>query len=242
MSEPLAHESNNVDHKDGISDRQAAAFGARLRKRAHDLDLTATELGKKAGIKKQTMTGYWTGERLCGSDKLFALADALDLDPRWLIEGVHSPQRQLVEAGAAEWVSLPRYDLSRFTIEGKPEPLDSMPVRRDWLNRLLLVSTDLWLTEMPSDALPDLARQGDTIICRDVEPREPDLIEGRAYIFMLDGTPIVRRVGFQPGRLILTSTDPAIPPITIERSNPPHIDEHLVPVARVLGTFKLNPA
>jgi transcriptional regulator with XRE-family HTH domain len=171
MSKALAIESNKMDHNDAELDRQAAAaFGERIRVRAAELGLNPADLVRITGIKKQSMTGYWAGKRLCGSDRLFTLSDALHVSARWLVDGVGSRSGDLIDAADAEWVSLPRFDLRQLTDTGKGEPVESVPFRRDWLSRRLLISSGLWLTELPSDyeAL-DLA-EGDAVICSDIAP------------------------------------------------------------------------
>jgi len=48
---------------------------------------SAADLGRLAGVSKQSMSAYWNGLRFCSSDRLFALADVLGVDARWLITG-----------------------------------------------------------------------------------------------------------------------------------------------------------
>ncbi len=115
------------------------------------------------------MTGYWGGKRLCGSDKLFALSDALRVDARWLVDGVGVQARGgLIDAADADWVNLPRYDLRQLTDTGKGEPVESVPFRRDWLSNKLLTSSGLWLTELPSDYEALDLSEGDAVICSDI--------------------------------------------------------------------------
>lgn len=74
-------------NRDGQEGLEAEAFGARIRQAAALLDYSPAELGRRANIAKQTMSAYWNGRRFCGADRLFALAEALGVDARWLVEG-----------------------------------------------------------------------------------------------------------------------------------------------------------
>ncbi|WEK00633.1 MAG: hypothetical protein P0Y59_02765 [Candidatus Sphingomonas phytovorans] len=170
MANALVSESNELDHKDGALDSQAAeAFGARIRARADELGLTASDLVRVTGIKKQSMTGYWAGKRLCGSDKLFALSDALRVSARWLIEGVDVRSGGLlVDAAEADWVNVPRYDLRQLTDTGKGEPVEVIPFRRDLLYRRLSVTKDIWLTELPGSNYDLGLKEGDLVFCSDM--------------------------------------------------------------------------
>ncbi len=170
MPKALAIESNELDHKDGELDRQAAAaFGERIRARAEELGLSPADLVRLTGIKKQSMTGYWAGKRLCGSDKLFALSDALRVSARWLIEGVDvRPSGHLMDAAEADWVNVPRYDLRQLTDTDKGDPIETIPFRRDLLYRRLSVTKDVWLTELPSSNSDLGLREGDLVFCTDI--------------------------------------------------------------------------
>jgi transcriptional regulator with XRE-family HTH domain len=215
-------------------------FAARLRQRLAEIGYTELQLSRDSGLSKSSINRWTKGESVPNSEQLFPLSDTLRVRPRWLLYGDAGPaQADLLDVQNADWMAVPRYDLFRFTADGKGDAVESIPIRRDWLARAFRVTTGLWLTEMPSDAMPELAREGETIVCRDVEPREPDLIDGRVYIFMLDGSPIIRKLSIEPGKLVLSITDDPRP-IVIDRRDPPHFGEGLVPIARVIGKFGLQ--
>ena len=176
---------------------------------------------------------YIAGRRSPGAESLFALADALQLDARWLLTG--DAMRRITIQPEAEVVYLPRYDLFSFGEGERPSSIESVPVQREWLIRAARTDRDVWLTEMPTDALPEIARSGDTIICRFVDP---PLQDGRVYVFLLDGRPIVRRVQVRPGGLVLKAGDPSVEPIELRGEE----QEQLVPIARVLATISLQSA
>src|SRR5690606_37019417 len=146
----------------------------------------------------------------------------------WLILGEAAGP---APADDSDRLVLPRYDLFQFSEYGKPAPEEMVPLRREWLMGVRATS-GLWLADMPAD-VTDVAREGDTLVCQDVSP---PLVDGRTYIFLLDGRPIVRRVQFRPEGLLLKTGDPAIEPILLSEDRL----EHLFPVARVLGSITLN--
>ena len=86
---------------------------------------------------------------------------------------------------------------------------------------------------MPSDTMPDIAREGDQIICR--SPDAP-LVDGRVYVFLMDGRPMVRRVSVRPEGLLLKAGDNVTDPILIE----PDQLERLAPVGRVLAALTVQ--
>lgn len=73
--------------RDSQEEADVAAFGLRLRTAAERMGYSAADLCRMANITKQSMSAYWNGSRLCSADRLFALADVLDVDARWLITG-----------------------------------------------------------------------------------------------------------------------------------------------------------
>lgn len=168
------------------------------------------------------------------ADTLFRLADALGVDARWLATGIGEAGGQVpVRSEDKDWVKLPRRDLFDFRDGVIPEPVEQVAIRRDWLAVAVRSSGPLWLADMPSDAMPDVAREGDTIVCR--EPDRP-LADGRVYVLLLDGQPIVRRVQLRPEGIVLKAGDPSIDPITL----PADRLDQLVPIGRVLAAMTLQ--
>ncbi len=161
-------------------------------------------------------------------DKLLSLADQLGVEPRWLASGEGLKNA----AEDSDWVILPRYDLLSFNENGKPDSVEKVALRRDLLGRWGNVSK-LWVAAMPSDAAPEIAREGDTLLCTDPEPQ---LVDGRAYVFQLDGRTIVRRVQFRPEGLVLKTdrTDPD--PYLLK----PEDLDRLQPIARILAAVVLK--
>lgn len=211
----------------GFADRLAELLKARFGRGGQAF------LSRNLGVAKQTIGGWLAGSVPAG-DMLFRLADELGVDARWLATGIGKAGGQLPpESEEKDWVKLPRLDLFDFREGLVPQPIEQVAIRRDWLAMAVRSSGSLWLADMPSDAMPDVAREGDTIVCR--EPDRP-LADGRVYVLLLDGQPIVRRVQLRPEGLVLKAGDPSIDPITL----PADRLDQLVPIGRVLAAMTLQ--
>lgn len=163
-----------------------------------------------------------------GADTMLRIARALDVPVEWLITGEHPAKRPgLIAADEADWVIVPRYRLSEFTEIAKPDPVETVPLRKDWLNRNARASNGLWLTELPPTTIEGLGEEGDTILCRDVSVKEG---EG-TYLYFYDGMPLVRQ--FKVPKIGMAEA----PSWGWEADDPPGMRV----VARILGTIKLRP-
>lgn len=231
MSKASVVGSNKMDHKSDISDSQAPeAFGARIRLRATEIGKEQAEIARLAGIKKQSMSGYWLGERFCGSDKLFALSDVLSCNARWLISGEGAKTGgDLVAVEDADWEHVPLFDLRNVTDTGKGEAQSWTPFRKDWLNRTIGTAFDLYLVKLLADYRSrdgdrDL-NEGDLVFVREITPVE--LQVGNIVIWRREGTLTVARYGLrrrerEEGDIVFHD----------EVS-----DDQFVPICRIYGKF-----
>ncbi len=188
------------------------------------------ELGRFAGVKKQSMSGYWNGERLCGSDKLFALSDALRVNARWLISGA-GPKTgaDLIAVEEADWEQVPFFDLRNITDTGKGEPEFWTPFRKDWLMRALGTAFDLYLVKLLSDYQSrngdrDLY-EGDVVFVREITMGE--LQDGHIVIWRRDQSLKVAR--FAVAKRDRDEGDVIFP----EEVS----DEQFVPICRIYGRY-----
>lgn len=228
--------------KSRIRDSQAPLdkrlVAERLTHRASEIGLRQSDIAAAIGIPKTTMGRIWKGENLPDSATLFPLSDMLQVSPRWLLYG--GDVASFADAPSSEWESLAIYDLASITASGKGTPLDMMPIRSDWLGKSLRDVDDLWLTEMPNDLLNESVGEGDMIVCKDIEPHEAELHDGRIYVLLLNEQPIIRRLSFETDALLLSTSDGRLPPIRIPRTDAAYIDQSIVPLARVLGALTLK--
>lgn len=195
--------------------------------------VSQAELARNLGVSTSLVNDWRRGSIPSGAT-IFAVGEALDVDPRWLATG-EDWRAQSPRHGGDDWVVLPRYDLYDFTGPEKPVPIEDVPVRRDWLAGLTRATTELWLTDMPSNAMPEVGREGDSLVCQNT--RLP-LVEGGAYAFLLHGRPLVRRLsGFRPNGLVLKADAPDIDPLELEGDEA----EAVIPLGRVLAAMSLKP-
>lgn len=163
-----------------------------------------------------------------GADKAIKLAQALDVTVEFLFSGQNaSGANPLIAADQADWVFVPRLRLVDFTDTAKPEPIETVPIRKDWLNQTARVASNLWLTDLPS-RVEGVGEEGDPILCRDADSHHQ---EGW-YLYRFEGMPIVRQV-----------TGPVFGQLgDVQRAWDYHTDDSsgLRLVARILGTFKLR--
>jgi transcriptional regulator with XRE-family HTH domain len=69
------------------SGRVFTDVAARIQMTAHKRGLNMAQLARHLKLTRGTFARYWHGERLIPSDVLFALADRLGVDARWLFLG-----------------------------------------------------------------------------------------------------------------------------------------------------------
>lgn len=205
------------------------AFAARLHEAMQEKSLKPSALAEASGVSRQLVSEYLGAKKLAGADNLFAIADALGVQARWLLRGEGDRERAGVET--ADVVAMPQYDLFAFSEYGKGAPIADVLVPR-WLLASFKQTSGLWLCEMPSNALPSLAAEGEMIVCR--EP-EPTLQDRRIYIFLIDGRPVIRKLMVRPEGLQLTSEGDD-DTILIR----PEETEHVVPIGRVLASISLH--
>jgi len=186
------------------------------------------ELAKRAGISRQRINEYYFGKKTPGADAAFALADAIGIQARWLIREEGAKFVGAESPSGDDWVMLPRYDLYSFESAKPPAILSRVPMARDWLMLHARTISNVWVTEMPNDAMPATAARGDLIVCK---PPGDRLQDRKIYALLLDGRPLVRSVELRSGGMALTAQNPAIEAIvpTDEQL------EQLLPLGQVVG-------
>lgn len=91
---------------DNQDDSVKFALADRLKRCATEKGWKQAELARRSGLDRQLIGSYWHGKTRPSRDNLIALADALEVDPRWLAGGVNGTASrlldridQLIEAG-----------------------------------------------------------------------------------------------------------------------------------------------
>lgn len=165
------------------------------------------------------------------AEYLFPLAEALDVPAEWLalnkrpkIAAAH-----IADVDDAEWEDVPLFDLRNVTDTGKGEPQSWTPFRKDWLNRTLGTSFDLYLVRLLSDyhgrtGDRDL-QEGDLVFVREITPAE--LAEGNIVIWRREG-------GLRIARYTLYQRDRDEGDIVL----PTEVSaDQFVPMCRIYGRF-----
>ena len=86
-------------------------FQYRLVKSIEKADITAAELANRTGISEASISNYINGKYVAKQDRCFAIANALGVDPGWLMTG-EEPRRP-------EWEE--EYIRKRYEMFGDPE-------------------------------------------------------------------------------------------------------------------------
>jgi transcriptional regulator with XRE-family HTH domain len=76
------------------SGRVFTDIAARIQNTARDQGLTAAQLSRHLKLTRGTFARYWHGDRLIPADVLFALADRLGVDARWLFLGEQTSREE----------------------------------------------------------------------------------------------------------------------------------------------------
>lgn len=213
------------------------AVAERLKARAGEMGLRQAEIAQAVGIPKTTMGRIWKGENLPDAVTLFSLAAVIDRSAHWLLFGGDAAAANI--SGPAS-LTLPWFEFAAIAEAPRGEPTGTMSLDRSWFDQRLRADDRPWLTTMPNDLLEDVAAEGDLLICSDIEPGLGALADGRIYLLLLSGQPIIRRVSFEPGHLLLSTSNDRLPPIRIARHGAGQDDRAVVPIARVLGAIKLT--
>ncbi|MEZ5709685.1 MAG: S24 family peptidase [Blastomonas sp.] len=116
-------------------DRESMAL--RVRKAASRHGLNATDLGRALDLKKSAVSNYWNGATTWPVDKIFALADMVKVNARWLVSG-DGPQQPPIEVeDATETVMVPEIDLAYGMggtfIESAIVESKAIPFPKPWL-------------------------------------------------------------------------------------------------------------
>lgn len=157
--------SNNSEKQISAREKVRSPLGVRIDEALGDK--TPAWLARECGLSSGTMSEIRHGQ-MPGADKAVRIAQVLKVPVEWLISG--GPRRSpgfLVDVNDADWVLVPRYNLDDFTPAGKPEPAETIPIRKDWLNQRARTAKGLWLTAMPASGFPHIAAEDEPIFCQD---------------------------------------------------------------------------
>lgn len=163
-----------------------------------------------------------------GADTAIRLAQALDVSVEWLITGT-SPANEARRLDDTNWLMAPRFTLEQLAAGDRANPLETVPLHRDWLTPDARAADGLYVTVMPGSMPDGSAVAGDMILCHDATRHDR---EGGYLYFYRDMALIRRHEGpsldaIREGRAIFDWQAVDDPEMRL--------------VARILGTMKLRP-
>lgn len=154
----------------GVFDKKA--FGERLTQKINALGWSDRELSRRSGVPNSSVGRYKSGASAPSAQHLLALAGAIDESVEWLALGRQYRPGSLVEAGDADWVDVPEYDLQQLDDLTKGPVISTTRFRRDWLNLSFGRDRGLWLTKLPGDYPALELSAGEQVICCDTTKEE----------------------------------------------------------------------
>ncbi|HTK34940.1 MAG TPA: helix-turn-helix domain-containing protein [Caulobacteraceae bacterium] len=200
--------------------RRDAGFAARLRDALEGRE--KIWLARMTGYSTSTVGDYTAGV-MPSAERAFKIAEVLGVDPQWLVTGVYG--RPTLEEG---WRLVPYHSLTELKERGFSDTAPQVPLKSEWLVQTYGSSRDIWITDMPSSAWPQLAAEGAPIVCRHVQ----SLSDGGLYLIELRGLFTVRRTELRADGAVLLGASPSDDPM-----DAPSVDARVPPciTGRVLG-------
>lgn len=206
----------------------ASAFAARLRQRRAQLGLRKPDLAAAVGVSLTTIQQYENGQFPRG-ELAVRLADALRCTLDWLLAGRGDPENGIVETPEARLVMVPmveaRLSAGTGSFETGGEVLRHYAFRWDFLRRKGNPAR-MALLRVSGDSMQPLILHNDVVLI-DQSQNEP--VPGRMYAVGVEDLVYLKIVNAVPGKIILTSVNPAYAPIEART------DEQLADLVRIIG-------
>lgn len=203
---------------DGYDSRQhlGAAFAGRLRQRRRELGLHKQAVAAGVGVSLTTIQQYENGQ-LPKGEYAVRLAQVLRCSLDWLLMGRGEAEggafREGRAGGETELIMVPlveaRLSAGTGSLETGAEVLRHYAFRHDFLRRKGNPASMVLLRVSGDSMQPDI-RHNDVVLI-DQAQREPR--PGRIYAVSVEDMIYLKIVNAMPGRLILSSVNPAYAPI-----------------------------
>jgi transcriptional regulator with XRE-family HTH domain len=190
-------------------------IGRRIRYYRQRLNLTQTELARRANVNQGFLSEIERGRRKPSPSSLQALAVALDVPPAVLIgEGPdHDTPQPLVTR------ALPLYETIPTTSPTTPsaEQLEMFPVLRH------LWAEDRYCLRLSFDSMEPTLKPGDIILVQYRPGVNPQHVQGRICACLLEGVPVLKRVYVERRDdvllIVLRGDNPEVPPTLVDPSS-----------------------
>ena len=187
-----------------------SAFAGRLRRRRQEQGLRKQELAARIGVSLTTIQQYENGQ-LPKGEFAVRLAGVLRCSLDWLLAGRGDPDRPSEREEDLVMVPLVEARLSAGggSLETGGEVLRHYAFRHDFLRRKGNPAHMVLLRVSGDSMQPDI-RHNDVVLI-DQDQREPR--PGRIYAVSVEDMIYLKIVNAVPGKLILSSVNPAYAPI-----------------------------
>lgn len=203
-------------------------FAQRLRRRRFQLGLSKQELAAQVGVSLTTIQQY-ENRQLPKGEYAVRLADALRCTLDWLLAGKGDADGDVLETPEARLVMVPmveaRLSAGTGSFETSGEVLRHYAFRWDFLHRKGNPAR-MALLRVSGDSMQPRILHNDVVLI-DQAQREP--VPGRIYAVGVEDMVYLKIVNAVPGKLILTSVNPAYAPIEAETG------EQLADLVRIIG-------
>lgn len=159
-----------------MKDVSLNGLGDRVKAARQDAGLSQADLARRVGISQASLAALEKGATR-NPKHLVQLANALGLDPTWLltgtgraIAGVAFTSHNIFEVGGKEYTSIQRYDASVSAgagsiIDEHAESLGGHLVETQWLRALTLAAPDyLCILRCAGDSMVDTLCDGDWVL------------------------------------------------------------------------------
>lgn len=203
-------------------------FAQRLRRRRFQLGLSKQELAAQVGVSLTTIQQY-ENRQLPKGEYAVRLADALRCTLDWLLAGKGDADGDVLDTPEARLVMVPmveaRLSAGTGSFETSGEVLRHYAFRWDFLHRKGNPAR-MALLRVSGDSMQPRILHNDVVLI-DQAQREP--VPGRIYAVGVEDMVYLKIVNAVPGKLILTSVNPAYAPIEAETG------EQLADLVRIIG-------
>jgi repressor LexA len=188
-------------------------IGRRIRHYRQRLNLTQTELARRANVNQGFLSEIERGRRKPSPSSLKAIAVVLDVPPAVLIgEGPdHDTPQPLVPRDLPLFETLPP---GPPTAGAHEEQLEMFPVLRH------LWAEDRYCLRLAFDSMEPTLKPGDIVLVQYRPGVAPQHVQGRICACLLEGVPVLKRIYVERQNkallIVLRGDNPEIPPTVVD--------------------------
>lgn len=205
-----------------------AEFAERLRHRRLHLGLSKQKLASQVGVSLTTIQQYET-RQLPKGEYAVRLAEVLRCTLDWLLAGKGDADGEVLDTAEARLVMVPmveaRLSAGTGSFETSGEVLRHYAFRWDFLHRKGNPA-HMALLRVSGDSMQPRILHNDVVL---IDQAQRDPAPGRIYAVGVEDMVYLKIVNAVPGKLILSSVNPAYAPIEAETG------EQLADLVRIIG-------